>query len=208
MDGTLVDTKEDITRAANAMLAHLGEKPLSVLEVCHFVGSGLRELVRRCLNSDDPERIEKGMEIYRAYYRDHLLDRARLYPYAREVLEHFKSRRQAVVTNKPNPYPRDLLAGLGVAGYFIEIVAGDSGWGRKPDPTAVLSIMQKVGVSTEGTLLVGDSPIDVQTGRNAGIFTVGVAHGFVEAAELKASSPDLMVGDLKEFLETARRLAW
>ena len=208
LDGTLVDTKQDITEAANAMLSQFGAAPLSQQEVCRFVGSGLRQLIKGCLRIDDTEKIEKGILIYRTYYRDHLLDHTALYPFAREVLEYFKQRNQAVVTNKPNPFSQNILIGLGVADYFLEIVTGDSEYGKKPDPAAVKAIMKKAGVSAEETLLVGDSPIDVETGRNAQILTVGVSQGFSDEQELRGAFPDLFVRNLQEFLEMAKKEGW
>ena len=208
LDGTLVDTKEDISQAANHMLSQLRLPPLASHEICRYVGRGLHNLAKGCLKTDDPARIEQGTKSYRAYYATHLLDHSKLYPGVSEVLEHFKSRTQVVITNAPNPYSREILVGLGVAGYFIEIVAGDSAYPKKPDPASVRSIMKRVRVAPEETLMVGDSPIDIETGRNAGVLTVGIAQGFADDHELQAASPDVLIRNFTELLTRAREQGW
>ncbi len=208
LDGTLVDTKEDIAQAANHMLTQMGQAPLPGPVIWRFVGLGLRQLVEGCLQTDDSHHIEQGMKLYRAHYTQHLLDHTQLFPRAIEVLEHFKARKQAVITNKPNPYARDILTGLRVADYFSEIVGGNSEYPKKPDPGAALAIMHQEGVPHEQTLLIGDSPIDVEMGRSAGIFTVGVSHGFSTQEELAAAAPDLIVKDFAELLVRAQTLNW
>lgn len=208
LDGTLVDTREDIARAANHMRSEMGMDPLPREAICRFVGLGLRQLMQGCLETEDPGRIEQGTKLYRAHYTQHLLDHAVLYPSVREVLDHFRGRTQAVVTNKPNPYSREILEALGVAGYFMEILAGDSEYPKKPDPAGILAVMARAVAIPAQTLWVGDSPIDVQTGARAGIQTVGVAHGFSPREELAASGPDELVEDFSQLLELARKRGW
>lgn len=208
LDGTLADTREDITRAANHMRGQMGLGPLPRAEVCRFVGLGLRQLVQNCLETEDSARVDQGITLYRAHYSAHLLDHTVLYPSVQEVLDHFRARAQAVVTNKPDPYSRDILEKLGVAGYFLKIVAGNSGYAKKPDPAGIRAIMRKAGADPARTLLVGDSPIDVQTGAQAGIATVGVTQGFCARAELEAAGPDELVENFGELLKLARNRGW
>lgn len=208
LDGTLVDTREDIARAANHMRAEMGMGPLPRETICGFVGLGLRQLVQGCLETEDPRQIEQGTQFYRAHYTEHLLDHTALYPSVQEVLDHFRERSQAVVTNKPNPYSREILEALGVAGYFMEILAGNSDYPKKPAPAGILAIMDRAGAAPEQTLLVGDSPIDVETGARAGVATVGVAQGFSPREELAASGPDEMVENFSQLLELARKRGW
>ena len=208
LDGTLVDTKEDIAQAANYMLGQMQLPSMAAQDICRYVGRGLNNLVKGCLRTDDPQRIEQGMKLYRAYYAVHLLDHSRLYPGVQDVLGHFKQRIQVVITNKPNPYSRDILIGLGVAEYFFDIVAGDSVYPKKPDPAAVLSMIDKAQAAPEETLMIGDSSIDVETGRNAGVLTVGIAQGFADDTELQAASPDALVRNFQDLLALARQRGW
>ena len=208
LDGTLVDTRKDIASVANHMRAQMGLLPLADKEICGYVGLGLRQLVAGCLKTDDPARVEEGTRIYRGYYSQHLLDHARPYPGVRETLEHFRPRKQAVITNKPNPYSRQILEALGLAGYFIEIVAGDSGWPKKPDPESLRTIMRGEGAVPSATLMIGDSPIDVETGKKAGVLTVGVAQGFCDREDLEKAGPDHLVDGFQALLELAKELSW
>ena len=208
LDGTLADTRVDIAQAANRMRAQTGLPPLPEKEICGYVGLGLRRLVEGCLGTADPARIEEGTRIYRAYYSQHLLDHTALYPGVRDVLEHFRGRGQAVITNKPDPYSRQILEGLGVAGYFLEIVAGNSGWPKKPDPESLRAVLGKEGIPPQDALFIGDSPIDIETGAKAGVLTVAVAQGFCEREDLAQAGPDHLVGGFPELLELAREQAW
>ncbi len=208
LDGTLVDTRKDIARAANHMRARMELPPLPEKEICSYVGLGLKRLVESCLKTEHPAKVEEGTKIYRAFYAEHLLDHAVLYPGVTEVLEHFRRRRQAVITNKPNPYSRQILEALGVAGYFTEIIAGDSEYPKKPDPESLLAVMRREGAAPAATLLVGDSPIDVETGSKAGVLTVGVAQGFCGRAELERAGPDHLVEGFPELLELAKEKSW
>jgi len=208
LDGTLVDTRRDIAEAANEMRARMGLPPMPEKEICGYVGLGLQRLVEGCLNTTDPAKVEEGTRIYRAFYTEHLLDHTALYPGVTEVLEHFRFRRQAVITNKPDPYSRRILEALGVAGYFTEIVAGNSGYPKKPDPASLLDLMQKEEAAPAGTLFVGDSPVDVETGAKAGVPTVALSQGFAEREELERARPDYLVAGFPELLALAKEKDW
>ncbi|MBI3333714.1 MAG: HAD-IA family hydrolase [Candidatus Omnitrophica bacterium] len=208
LDGTLVDTREDIAQSANHMLGRMGLAPLSVQEISGFVGDGVVSLVQGCLRSQDPQRVEEGVRIYRAYYGSHFLDRSRLYPGARELLDHFNEKKQAVITNKPNPFSLDILKGLGVAGYFAEVIAGSVDYPAKPHPAALLAVMARSGAEPPQTLLIGDSPIDIELGRGAGVETVALTHGFGRRQEIEAAAPAAIVADFKEMLQLAKERGW
>lgn len=208
LDGTLADTVEDIAVAANYMLAQVGAAAISREQVRRYVGRGVYQLVKDCLHTEDPGRIDHGLKVYRGYYGQHLLDRTRLYPHAEEVLKHFEARTQAVITNKPNPYSREILIGLGVAGYFVEIIGGDTPYPRKPDPTSLLAVLGKTGIPPADALFIGDSPVDIETGRNAGVLTVSVMHGLTDEEELRNANPDVLVRDFRALLEIAKREGW
>ena len=208
LDGTLVDTRTDIARATNHMRARVGLPSLPEKEICGYVGLGLTRLVEGCLGPADPAKVEEATRIYRAFYSQHLLDHAALYPGVREVLEHFQERNQAVITNKPDPYSRQILEALGLAGYFLEIVVGNSGYAKKPDPESLLVLMRREGAPPEGTLFIGDSPVDVETGFRAGVTTAVVTQGFSKREELERAGPDYLVRGFPELLELARGRSW
>ena len=186
----------------------MGLPPLPEKEICGYVGLGLQRLVEGCLNAADPAKVEEGTRIYRAFYTEHLLDHTALYPGVTEVLEHFRLRRQAVITNKPDPYSRRILEALGVADFFTEIVAGNSGWPKKPDPASLLDLMHREGAKPGETVFVGDSPVDMETGAKAGAVTVGMTQGFCDREELETFHPDHLLEGFPELLKFAKERVW
>ena len=208
LDGTLVDTREDIALSANHMLKEMSHPLLPHSTIARSVGRGLHHLIASCLGTSEIKQIEKGAKIYRQYYAEHMLDHTVLYPGAKEILDYFKGRLQAVITNKPNPFTYEILKALGVSDYFVEIVAGDSDYPKKPDPSAVFSIMKKEKVAAGETLFVGDSLVDIQTARNAGVATVVITHGFEDEDALKSAQPDAIFNGFKELLEWIKRKNW
>ena len=208
LDGTLVDTLEDITEAANHMLRQMGAPAMSAREVRGYVGQGVHELVRNCLKTEDPARVEEGVRLYRAYYGAHLTDHTRVYPGAKDLLDYFRNRRQAILTNKSHAPSLDLLAALDIAGYFSMVIAGDTDYPKKPDPTSILALMRSAGVAAEAAVFIGDSPIDVETGRRAGVLSVSILHGFSDEDELRAAGAHVLVRDFAELLRLARERGW
>ncbi len=208
LDGTLVDTGEDIANAANFMLQQMSEAPRSLDEVKALVGRGLHDLVYRCLDTTDPQRIERGLELFHDYYRAHLLDHSALYPGAADVLQHFRSRIQAIVTNKPHSFARQLVEGLGIAAQFAEIIGGGSPYPKKPDPAAIQALMGRWQLQPRDVLLIGDSLIDFETGRNAGVTTALLTHGYEEQAALQCAHPDALAGNFRELLDLALQQGW
>ncbi|HEX9781099.1 MAG TPA: HAD-IA family hydrolase [bacterium] len=206
LDGTLVDTRRDIVRAVNHTLWALGLPARPAPRILRFVGRGLEHLLRGSMGADHPARVSAAMRAYREYYAAHMLDHSRLYPSVRALLAHFAGRAQAVLSNKPDPFTREILTALGVAGRFREIIAGP--YARKPDPAALEAVMARSGASPEETLMVGDSGIDIETGRRAGAATVALRHGLGSAAELRAARPDWLLHDAGELLALAKRAAW
>ena len=211
LDGTLVDTLEDLTQAANHMLGQFQKPPLLPADIRRFVGHGVHELVKRCFQTDNPEQIGAGVTIFRAYYAEHLLDQSRLYPNARKVLDYFRQqgRVQVVITNKPTRESERILEGLKVAGYFTQILGAEAGYPRKPDPSVLHALMRRLDLSSEEVLLIGDSVIDVETARNAGCKAVAITHGFGDVGELRRAVPAIgIVNNFRELLVMARKQEW
>ncbi len=177
LDGTLADATPDLTTGINEALAQLapGTRPLSLAEVRSFVGEGARVLVERSLaRLALPLTAEEVLPAFLSAYRAHLLDATYLYPGALETLDALRGRALAVLTNKPGDLSRSLLAGLGVKGRFFRISGGADQPHRKPDPRGLLDLMTEAGATASETVLVGDSAVDVATGRAAGVAVIGV----------------------------------
>lgn len=197
LDGTLVDSKLDLALSVNAMRERLGLAPLDHETISSYVGHGVQNLVRRALGEGaTDEDMEKALEIFLNYYRRHMLDHTLPYPGVREALEALRDRRLAVLTNKPVVFSREMLAGLGLADYFLKIYGGNSFERKKPDPMGIRQLMKEASVTAERTMMVGDSDTDVLTGRNAGVWTCGVTYGF-GAHTLVECPPDVLLDDLR-----------
>jgi phosphoglycolate phosphatase len=181
LDGTLVDSRQDLAFAVNRTLAELGARPLPEPEVTGMVGEGARLLVDRALASAGvpPGEAPRALERFLEVYDEHLLDHTRAYDGIGGLLERVHGlARLAVLTNKPTRASRRVLAGLGIESYFTRVIGGDNEFGRKPDPRALLHLVETAEADRRQTLLVGDSRIDLETARNAAVPCCLVRWGF------------------------------
>jgi phosphoglycolate phosphatase len=198
LDGTLVDSEQDLALSVNAMLQRMERKPLKVEQIASYVGQGVTVLVQKSLGAGGSEEdVERGTALFLEHYRHHMLDNTVPYPGVREALENLHRWNKAVLTNKPVNFSRDLLAGLGLTEFFRQIYGGNSFERKKPDPVGVFKLMSETETPASNTLMVGDSISDVLAGRNARAWTCGVSYGF-GAPTLKEAPPDLMIDDLRE----------
>jgi len=198
LDGTLVDSKQDLALSVNAMREEMRLAPLPLDLIASYVGHGVTLLVRRSLGTQATgENVEKGMAFFLSYYHDHMLDHTAPYPGVAEALEKLAGHKMAVLTNKPVHFSREMLTRLGFASRFDYIYGGNSFPQKKPDPIGLNKLMEDLQISPRETLMVGDSDTDVLTGRNAGVWTCGVTYGF-GAHTLQAVSPDLVIDDMRE----------
>jgi phosphoglycolate phosphatase len=198
LDGTLVDSSGDLAAAVRAALERMapGTPPLSLEQVRAFIGNGARALVERSLAAAGIRRsADDVLPVFLACYEERLLDTTLLYPGARAALDGLGETRLAVLTNKPGALSRRLLEGLGLTGRFERIVGGGDLPQHKPDPAGLRWIMEQLGAAAERSVMVGDSAVDVRTGRAAGVFTVGYRGGY-DPEGLAAEPPDLLLDDL------------
>lgn len=186
LDGTLIDSRHDISDSVNEMLGALGLPQHEEQIIWAFVGEGAERLVRRSLGPAHEERTAEALGVWSEIYRRRLLDRTRPYDGIPELLRKPPNAR-AVLTNKPGGPTRRILAGLGLAGAFEHVLGGDEAR-RKPDPAGLLLLCSKLGVRPDEALLVGDSAIDVATGVNAAVPVCAVTWGFGERASLASAT--------------------
>lgn len=184
LDGTLVDSLDDLVASVNHALVSVGLPPRTRAEVAGFVGEGARRLLERAV-APRADLLDPALAAWAAHYDAHCLDRTRAYPGIPEALAG-AARRLAVLTNKPGPVARRILAGLGLLDRFAEVVGGGEA-PRKPDPAGLLGILSRAGAAPADAVLVGDSRIDVATGLAAGVRVVAVTWGFGNRAELAAA---------------------
>jgi phosphoglycolate phosphatase len=209
LDGTLIDSAQDLCNSVNAALRHVGHAPLPDPEIASYVGNGAPLLMRRALASSDNipvDQVDETLQntayaFFLDYYREHKLDFTYAYTGVLEALEALRklhdeaggtARAMAVLTNKPVRPARGICEGLGMADYFLHIYGGDSFSAKKPSPLGLQSLMEEVGALPEETVMVGDSKVDVQTARNAGVWSLGCAFGF-GPQNLMDTPPDVLV---------------
>ena len=198
LDGTLADTKKDLALSVNAMRQHMGLGPLPLETIASYVGHGVTVLMKRSLGDEARDGdLERATKFYLHYYSRHLLDNTVAFPGVPEALADLAPRKLAIVTNKPTGFSHDVINGLGLASCFYEIYGGDSFPQKKPDPIGIRTLMSRLSIPAEKTLMVGDSDTDIFTGHNAGVWTCGVTYGFAPET-LEKAGPDLVLDDLRE----------
>lgn len=202
LDGTLIDSRLDLIHSVNAMLRHLRRPELPGEIVASYVGDGAPMLVRRALGDPNNEKLFKdALEYFLAYYKEHKLDHTTVYAGIPEALTHIQAngsrRKMAVLSNKPVHPSRAIVEALGLGNFFVRVYGGNSFETKKPDPLGVHTILQETGVVRAQALMVGDSSIDILTGRSAGVATCGVTYGFAPHT-LSEVPPDVVVDSPQE----------
>ena len=179
LDGTLIDSKQDLIRSVNAMLLEMGRETLHEDTISGYIGHGAPKLVGRALgNGTTEEDRERALKFFLAYYEDHKMDSTCAYPGVAEALEELSEFPMAVLTNKPVRVSNRILEGLGLAKYFHAVYGGNSFETKKPDPLGAKKILQELGAPPSEAMMIGDSEVDVQTARNAGTLAAAVNYGF------------------------------
>lgn len=201
LDGTLIDSKRDLANAVNATREQMGMGALPEELIFSFVGNGAPMLIRRSLGEGaTEENIERALVFFLAYYKEHALDTTVPYPGVKEGLEHLDRHADmgmAVLTNKPVRISKAILEGLGLSPHFRYVYGGNSFERKKPDPIGVEVLLRDFGVAPREAMMVGDTDVDVQTARNAGIWACGVTYG-LGPERLVETAPDLIVGSLTD----------
>ncbi len=219
LDGTLIDSSLDLAHAVNAALAALGRPALPLAQIVGYVGNGAPMLMRRALAgwnatpdpnplaSSEPPELSAALAAFLDYYDQHLLDYTRPYPGVMATLARLEPRyAMAVLTNKPLHHSKKILAGLGMERFFAAVYGGDSFATKKPDPEGLIALMRAHDARPRETWMIGDSGVDIQTGRQAGTVTCGVTYG-LSPETLAAMPADYMLGDFAQLAELLPPLA-
>jgi len=217
LDGTLIDSAQDLCNSVNAALEHVGRAPLPDPQIASYIGDGAVMLMQRALFGLDAVEVDDGFlgkayAYFLDYYREHKLDYTYAYAGVAEALHSLRTlpdgtaRTMSVLTNKPVNPARAICEALGLAPYFRHIYGGNSFAVKKPDPLGLRTLMQEAGVRPEETVMIGDSEVDVMTARNAGAWSVGCTFGLAPQS-LVGTPPDVLVdapGDWTEALSPAK----
>ncbi|HLK08482.1 MAG TPA: HAD-IA family hydrolase [Candidatus Angelobacter sp.] len=213
LDGTLIDSRDDLANSINAMLIHFGKKELPHEVIASYIGDGAPMLVRRSLGDPDDESFVQDAVLYfMSWYREHKLDNTYVYDGVKEALTAIQNSRNgnstqeaqpvkmAVLSNKPVGPSRAIVEALGLGPYFFQVYGGNSFHTKKPDPTGVQALLEEAGAAAEETVIIGDSDIDVLTARNSGIYSVGVTYGLAPHT-LQDAPPDVLIDHPRELAD-------
>lgn len=193
LDGTLIDSVDDLAASVNHALGVVGLPARPRAEIRTFVGEGARVLLERSV-APRQDLLEPALAAWWTHYEGHCLDATRLFPGMEAALAP-AGRTLAVLTNKPGRLARKILAGLGVLERFAAVVGGDEA-PRKPDPAGAEALLARFGASREEVIFVGDSLVDLATARNAGLRCVTVTWGLVPREALVRAGADLLVDEV------------
>jgi len=217
LDGTLIDSAQDLCNSVNAMLEHCGLPPLEDKQIAGYIGDGVLMLVKRALAAENgldanEKLLNEAYEFFLSYYREHKLDFTYAYAGAIEALKRIgagpegRRRAMAVLTNKPVRPARAICEALGLAAFLFRVYGGNSFATKKPDPEGMLTLMAEAGARPDETVMIGDSQVDVLTARNAGAWSIGCTFGLAPQT-LDIEQPDVLVdhpSDWTEALGVAR----
>ncbi|MDA3864348.1 MAG: HAD family hydrolase [Deltaproteobacteria bacterium] len=209
LDGTLIDTRKDIVRAVNLTLDKLGFPRCGFEEIISRVGYGPGQLILKCIHRQlEPEDQEKAKKTFSRVYQENLIEDSDFFPGMKALLKSLNTFNKAIVTNKSTPHLKKTLHILQGKDYFDLYQGIDENNPPKPDPAVTLKIMRTLKIDPQDTLFIGDSEIDLQTGKNAGVKTCGVLWGYRSRKELARENPDYLVENiarLKELILTSSR---
>ena len=205
LDGTLLDTLEDIGNAGNKVLADRGLPTHPIPSYRDFIGEGVVRLVRRVLpeQHQDEETVQACVEAYRQEYARCWNVRTRPYAGVAEMLDALAGRglQLAVLSNKPDAFTQLCVRQLLPQWTFAEVLGASEAFPPKPDPASALEIARRLGVSAAECLYVGDSGVDMKTARAAGMFAVGVLWGFRGADEMTDAGAQVLIERPSQLLD-------
>ncbi len=211
LDGTLIDSVPDLAWAVNRMLSTLGRETFDEETIRYWVGNGAQTLVMRALSGKreideeafDEESFNRALALFLDAYRAHLSKSTCPYPHVIETLDELKKRdyKMAIVTNKPYEFVAPILGNLGMKEYFAFWLGGDSLLLKKPDPAPLLYACEKLKISVENTVMVGDSKNDILAANACGMQSVGVTYGYNYGENIEKYGPSVVIDDFAMLLE-------
>jgi phosphoglycolate phosphatase len=202
MDGTLLDTLQDLTDSVNELLENHCYPARSMDCVRESVGNGARALLKKTLPENVRENeLETLIQEYFGIYQKNMNNHTRPFPGVMDVLQYLRQNnvRTAIISNKPDPAVVTLSKNL--FGSLIDYTMGErEGIPRKPDPAGAHMALERLDVAASGAMYVGDLAVDIKTAKNAGVRSVGVTWGFRGADELAAAGADHIISDIRELI--------
>ncbi len=211
LDGTLINSAPDLAHAVNYMLEQLDRSTFSEEIIHEWVGNGALMLVKRALSGDrdievnlDEKLVENALDIFLDFYAQNLCNETVTYQNVPATLQTLKEKgyRLTIVTNKPFAFVSPILQGLGIDDLFELILGGDSLSVKKPDPAPLLYVCEKLEVSVDDCVMVGDSRNDILAANACEMQSVGVTYGYNYGEDIGIYEPNFIINDFGELLET------
>lgn len=203
LDGTLVDSCKDITLALNHCFQQKGISGFSPEEVKKMVGEGVNRLIEKALQIKKVSfAMEEMVECFINYYRQHIADYSEVYPGVKETLEKLKAFKKAIVSNKTTELTVKTVEHLGLLKYFDFVAGSDFFSERKPSPLPIIETIKKFNTTASATLVVGDSEIDIETAKAAGVKSVAVTYGYREKELLK--NADFIIDKISDLINIVK----
>jgi len=199
LDGTLIDTRRDITSSVNDMLSYFHLDKKGIKEVTGYIGDGIKKLVERCINGQNIE-VEKAVSVFISVYSSRLVETTKAYPGIIKALDLLKGRFKAILTNKAYIFTKTITDTLDLTRYFQIIVGGDTLEKKKPFPDGIEYIINQTGIEKDMAIMIGDSKDDILTAKKAGIASVYVTYGFNGKNKLTGLNPDFVIDHPLELL--------
>lgn len=208
LDGTLLNTLDDLADAANFVCAQNGWPQHPVESYKYMVGNGIPKLVERFAppQARTPEQLAAALAAFSVRYDAHKEDKTAPYAGIPELLRELKAEgvQIAVFSNKADDFCGKIIEHYFGAGLFDAVIGSRPGVPTKPNPTGLYNLMQTIGAKPETTLFVGDSNVDILTGHNAGLPAMGVLWGFRSESELRAAGADALAKEPEDILRYVR----
>lgn len=206
LDGTLIDTIEGLANSVNAAMDFYGFPNHNVEKYRSFVGNGVGKLVQRALPEDKKHLCEEARSIFEKHYAETMLDILPVYDGIRDMLDYLirNGIKIAVNTNKMDIFAKPMIQKV-FGDIFCDVLGEVKEFSRKPSADGANYLLEKMGLSSADCLYVGDSGVDIQTAKNAGMRCVSVTWGFVTKEALAQYEPEIMVDNPREIIDLIER---
>ncbi len=206
LDGTLIDSRDDIARAVNTTFVEMGYGEVDRDTIRDNIGWGVRALLERLLPCEDEATLERARGLFLEHYSENLVVDTHLYEGVVPTLRGLKERGKtlALVTNKPLGLSERIMDGFAIREYFTVILGGDSVRNKKPHPEPIIRVMRQTGFGPASTIYVGDTGADMDASRGAGVDFIAVAYGFADIEELLRRGCKQVVQRIDELLQVIR----
>ncbi len=201
LDGTLIDSKDDIAYCFNQTLRDFGREPMPLGALLPYIGVGVRALFYKLFESENHEILQEVLSVFYDYYLQNLTQRTTLYPGVMDVIDYYASKKKVILTNKLQHLADRVVDDFNLRTHFLGVYGREAFSTHKPSPEPILKICNIHAIEPQRSVMIGDTSIDIQAGRSANALTAGVLYGYGECSELKDGGAHYLlreIGDLKQ----------